>query len=76
MRKVIPLLCLLCLPAHTGCWRDGPFSRLFNKPTAAGNVSRADQKRPTDWESSVMAEWDKERQDDKEWQNLRSLNKR
>jgi hypothetical protein len=76
MRKAILLLCLLCLPAQIGCWRDGPFSRLFNKPNAAGNGSRADQKRPTDWESSVMAEWDKERQGDKEWSDLRSLHKR
>ena len=50
-----------------------PFN-LFRRQ-AGGTASRADQKRPADWESSVMAEWDKERQD-KEWRDLRSLKRR
>jgi len=51
---------------------DGP-PVASRSPGASG--SRAEQKRPADWESAVLAEWDKERPDDREWRDLRSLNK-
>lgn len=76
MGKAILVLCLICLfVVQAGCSFNGPFGRFFKKPQTGGNGSRADQKRTADWESAVMAEWDKERPDDTEWRNLRSLNK-
>jgi hypothetical protein len=76
MRKAILVFCLFCpFVVQAGCSSGSPFGRLFNKPQAGGNGPRAVQKRPADWESAVMAEWDKERQD-KEWTQLRSLNQR
>jgi hypothetical protein len=75
MRKVIVVLCLACLlVVQAGCSFKWPFGSFAKKPPTGGNGSRADQKRPANWESAVMAEWDKERPDDKEWHNLRSLN--
>ena len=62
MRKAVLMLCLLCLPAQTGCSLSWLFNLMFDNPHAGGNGSAADRARTMEWEEGVVVEWDQDRE--------------